>query len=967
MKELAHWSASNFIDFHLFARDQQLGSATIVPPHTLKADAQDKSADAAIDGHDPAAFVNLLASLARADAPTARNAAHLAELMAHSARLVRSAVQERIGELHLEENGANHPLMMVRNTFRNVLYAHPEAGGYAAADFDTLFSAAFAQTLAFGLLLVREATEGDVGADAWTHMPDEHPLMKAALRVLSEHEVTREIGIGFTVMCDCVNSFAPEILALQKDGRDPILYFYEDFLQTFDPAARDKYGVYYTPIEVVRYMTGALDRALRDNLGTEGLRDKNVNILDPATGTGTFLLGIAERVRDSTMAEQGGPAAAMALRNLATRMFGFELLVGPYAVAHYRLHHALRFRPADDDEDAPQPVKLPRLGVYLADTLAAPGMAAGELGIPGIPIAEERAEANRIKSEQPILAIIGNPPYKRLEEGENEALVGRWMDGLWDDLKKPVRDAGQGGQLNTFPEFSVAFWRWAIWKLFEADNAPKRGVIAFISNRKFLTGWPYAGLRQMMRQKFDRIEVIDLRGDVRAGPRGDVDTDQGVFNIMVGTCITLAIADGSKAEGALAEVTYVDAWQEELFARKDKLGWLVAGAKAGVLSNSFVIDRPALDDWRPLPFQNGEWLSLRDCFVFASSGLESKRDHIVYNPSSDALATQIASFLLLDGLEEDERFNSTDMNPAMAAKAVGYDPQVTRLTGYRPLDRQYHYPNKRWNDRLRTQLSLAWGAKNTCLFSLPSNTGLGPGPWCHGGYPDRHAFRGSYGGYAFPLYDHRQGPEATNLNPVLIAALSEAYGVAVDPEAVFDAILCLLSASSYTRTFAEDLEDVFPHIPFPADPAVFAQAAAIGQEIRGLEAFQRPAANAFRPKAFCKLASEPDGLVASVTFREGELALCENGSGKFTGIPDAVWQFSVSGYRVLPRWIEGRKGLPAAGIWQEFRDVAARIHELIHWFAKADIVLNATLADTLSRDKLGFPAALIEEAKDDND
>ena len=94
------------------------------------------------------------------------------------------------------------------------------------------------------------------------------------------------------------------------------------------------------------------------------------------------------------------------------------------------------------------------------------------------------------------------------------------MDSIWDDLKEPVREAGQGGQLNTFPELSVAFWRWAIWKIFEAENAPRRGVVAFITNRKFLTGWPYAGLRKMMRERFDRIEIIDLRGDVRRGERG---------------------------------------------------------------------------------------------------------------------------------------------------------------------------------------------------------------------------------------------------------------------------------------------------------------------------------------------------------------------------------------------------------------------------------------------------------------
>jgi predicted helicase len=275
-------------------------------------------------------------------------------------------------------------------------------------------------------------------------MPPEHPLMRTALRVLSLDEVVQDAGIGFTVMCDTVNSFAPEILAVGEDGRDPILYFYEYFLATFDPDAREKYGVYYTPVEVVRYIEGALDRALCENLHTQGLRDPRVTILDPATGTGTFLLGIAERVW-AQEAEAGEGMAALALQNLARRMFGFELLVGPYAVAHYRLHHALR-RPRGAGEGPENPLELPRLGVYLADTLAEPGAAAaaGPLGFVAEGIADERHEANRIKTEQPILAITGNPPYRRLEEGEDRTLVGDWLNRIWDDLKEPVRVPGKG-------------------------------------------------------------------------------------------------------------------------------------------------------------------------------------------------------------------------------------------------------------------------------------------------------------------------------------------------------------------------------------------------------------------------------------------------------------------------------------------------------------------------------------------
>lgn len=838
------------------------------------------------------------------------------------------------------------------------------AGGYASKDFDALFSSAFAQTLAFGLLLVREATGAQVEADAWSHMPDEHPLMKAALRVLSEAEVVSEIGIGFDVMRDTVNSFDPKILAPRKDGRDPILYFYEDFLQTFDPAARDKYGVYYTPIEVVRYMAGALDRALRDNLGTKGLKDEKVTILDPATGTGTFLLGIAERVRDQVMAEEGGVAASLALGELAGRMFGFELLVGPYAVAHYRLHHALRYRPADEDEDAPQPVKLPRLGVYLADTLAAPGTVTpiGNLGFHGIPIDDERREANRIKTEQPILAIIGNPPYKGLRGNERETLVGRWIAGgsddagnpiagIWDDLKKPVSDAGKGNQLNVFEEFSIAFWRWAIWKLFEANNAPQRGVIAFITNRKFLTGWPYAGLRKMMRERFDKIEIIDLRGDVRTGTRADVESDQGVFNIMVGTAITIAIADGTKSQGKLANVSYVDSWDMELFQRKAKLSWLAEHSETGATEHSIPIQRNMLDDFRPAPFKNGEWLSINELFLFHKSGMKSGSNETFVAVDRNKLPISVETRL------------ARRADPS-------YDETKELLYAFRLLDRRWLYNDLSLLQRPGPDLQRAWGKSNFALQTLKSSTGLGPATWCNGNLPDYDSFN-SRGGYTFPLYDRRNGATTDNLNPVLVSGLADTYGVQQTREDIFDAILCLLSAKSYTYRFAEDLEDVFPHVPFPADPAVFAQAAQIGREIRGLEAFEREPAAAYRPKGFCRIVGAPDAdtVIAEVGYSDDTLSLWKDGKvavPAFTGLPEAVWSFSVSGYRVLPRWVDGRKGLPVTlALMRELRDVAARIAELMHWFDAADLVLDATLGNSLTREELGFPVAVPDEMEEE--
>jgi predicted helicase len=565
----------------------------------------------------------------------------------------------------------------------------------------------------------------------------------------------------------------------------------------------------------------------------------------------------------------------------------------------------------------------------------------GALGIQGIPIDDERREANRIKAQQPILAIIGNPPYKRLEEGENETLVGRWIDELWDDLKAPVREAGQGGQLNTFPEFSVAFWRWAMWKLFEAEGAPQHGVVAFITNRKFLTGWPYAGLRKMMRERFDRIEIIDLRGDVRAGPRGDVDGDTGVFNIQVGTAITLAIADGSKEAGSLANVSYYDSWSIGKFSRSSKLDWLVGGSERGTLDNPVRILRDDIEDFRPKPFENGQWVNLRETFLFSKSGMKSGDDPTFVAVDPHTLQHKVHAFLATRPGRE-------------------YDANNLKGLSYRPFDRRIFYNDMPLLNRPGPAMQAAWGEQNVGLYAMPSGTGAGPAVWCHGELPDYHAFRGSYGGYAFPLHDRRRGAAVSNLSPNLLASLAEAYGVVVQPADVFDAILALLSAQSYTRRFAEDLEDVFPHVPFPADHAVLMQAAEIGREIRAVETFARPPGLAFLTAAFCRLEAAPDtdDVIGAAVRRNNEVTLCPDGRGRFSGLPDAVWDFSVSGYRVLPRWIEGRRGLPAnRALLREFRDVAGRIAELIHWFHRADLVLEAVLANTLTREELGFPPA----------
>jgi hypothetical protein len=222
LKFLPVWAISNFSSLRVFQRDDPIASIEIVPEAALEPETTDAKAERLIRSGDPAGLIKALTPLALADPPPANDAKQLAGNMAHAARLVRSIVEDRLAEL-TEAGEANAPLQDVRHTFREVLYAHSQAAGYDARRFDPLFAAAFAQTLAFGLLLVREATDRAVGREAWRNMPPEHALMRTTLRVLSMEEIVRDVGVGFDVILDTVNSFEPAILARKTGKPDPIL------------------------------------------------------------------------------------------------------------------------------------------------------------------------------------------------------------------------------------------------------------------------------------------------------------------------------------------------------------------------------------------------------------------------------------------------------------------------------------------------------------------------------------------------------------------------------------------------------------------------------------------------------------------------------------------------------------------------------------------------------------------------
>lgn len=966
--ELPTWALTNFTRIRLMQFARQEDQAELLPAAAIDPATPDDRANALVSNHDLTGVTRILTALAMAHPPEPTDPEQIAQVLAHAARFVREVV------LASCQAGLSDAVSAVRADFNETLFARAEAGGHDVRNMDQLFSGAFAQTLIFGLLLARDAGDGGpVDHEAYRNLDEQsYSLLRGTLRALSLDEVRDMLGAAFDIALDAVNSVNPELLR-PAGGRDPMLYLYEDFLRVFSPEDVAKYGVYYTPPEVVKLLVAETDRVLRNSLGTDGLLDPDVRLLDPACGTGTFLIAAADKAATDAEAQFGQGMVGPMISAFAQRMYGFELLVGPYAVAHYRMAREVLNRQGG----------ISHIPIYLTDTLAPPAGAAGvntHLAMLSAPLVQERQAADLVKQGQPILAIIGNPPYKRLKKGEVERLVGRTIAEKWEDLKRPVRDAGFGLSLNAFPDLCIAFYRWSLWRLFEADEALGRGTLAFITNRTFLTATGYGGLRQMLRQRFDTIRIIDLRGENRGALPATVARDENVFKIEVGVCILIASASGDKAEGVEAEIHYADTWREGAFSRGEKLALATeAAADPGRFTFTPVVGS-GMARFKPAGFLDFDWPSIADILTYKSNGIVTYRDAFSYATTRQIMQNRMLAWRLLEPDEAAKAFKETRDRKAGPAIATVHRDEAIEQTSYRPLDLRYLYNEREFIDFPKTELQNIWGESNCALMVLPSGTGAGPAIWNHGRKPDQHSFRGSYGGWIFPLHDPREAG-AHFIDAGVMAGLAEAYGAMPEPQDVFDAILALLSASSYTTRFAHDLEDDYPHVPFPAARDDFVEAAGIGARIRVLQGFNERPADTYRN---ARLEGDATGLTLDVPTPArawagddgmGAIALVNGQNFRMTGISEQVWRFAVSGYPLLYKWLKARSGEPLHGqrgaeLLQEALDVAWRIEALIALGDEADNVLARVLDNSLTREDVNVqPRDAIDdgEGADDTD
>lgn len=866
---------------------------------------------------DDAALAFLLSNFLGWEPVAPVSVRQLAETTARLCRLLRLEVLELIGD--------SKGLRNLQADWRHLLY--PEAT-------DKQFAEQYAQTITFALLLARvEGIDLNV-AEPNGETPD---LSSIAKRLNTRHGL---IGTALSLLTDqsVLDSLATSVWALVRvlsvvdwdrlsDGDpDKWLLFYEDFLAAYDKDWRKKSGSYYTPVEVVDSMVRITDGLLRSRLMIhQGFASSDVTVVDPACGTGTFLFRVIDRMAQSVKESEGLGAVGPRLRAAAKRLIGFELQTGPYSVAELRLSEEYRRRGADVPEED--------LRLYVANTLDDPFVEVTRLGSVYEPIAQSRRNANRVKADEPVVVVIGNPPYKERSKGK-----GGWIEsGDESATEPPLKDFlppvewDLSAHVKHLYNPYVYFWRWATWKVFDRHENSPHGIVSFVSASGFLGGPGFAKMRDYLRRTADAIWVIDMTPE---GHQPDVPTR--VFSgVQQPICIVVALKDGTTDSGTPAPVRF----------RQLKAG--LRSTKFKELSSLNPDDDSqwvlAPSEWKAPLTPKGStswssWPALEDLIPWYGSGTMPGRRWVI-GPNSEVLNARWRKLISESDRDRKSKLlvpheRDRHLDKRLEDNLWGYDPPKTtlghetsltcpveRLT-FRSFDRQYLIADKRVINQPNPSLWYVRGNKQVYLTALhrtiPSS---GPAITFSGHVPDLDHYHGR-GGRVFPLW---RDPDASlpNVAPGLLEFITNTHDEATTAHELFAYVAAIASAPEYTERLLADLKTPGLRIPLSRDRTLYQEAASIGAEIIWLHTFGERFADApskrpygppqledsRRPKILRSIPTSAPKMPNEIDYNSSSRELIVGG-GIIGPVEAAAWNYEVSEMNVLKNWFRARKQEP---------------------------------------------------------
>ena len=878
-KSLDHIIFTDYLDFHLYENGEWVRNVRLAEVHGDKIDLCKDSVED---------FKELINHIATTQPTPITTAKRLSEQMAAKARILASTINNafRIAESEGEEEDANRQLQGQLKAFRTVLINDLTTEGFADI---------YAQTVAYGMFAARlhdNTPDNFSRQEAANLIPKTNPFLRNIFQQIAGYDLDERIA---WVVDDLVNIFlATDVQKVMKNYKkkglhhDPMIHFYEDFLSAYNPSLRKAKGVWYTPLSVVQFIVRAVDEILKRDFNlAEGLADHSkfthevvneqykkgeringkltkptirkemhrVQILDPATGTGTFLAEVANQIYDKFQDMQG-MWQGYVNDHLLPRLHGFELLMASYAVAHLKLDMLLEqtgFNHAENKK---------RLKIYLTNSLEECHPNTGSLWAQWL--SDEASAANRIKRDCPVMVMIGNPPYSG--ESQNK---GEWIMHLMEDYKKEPGGETQLKERNPkwINDDYVKFIRLAQYYI-ERNEC---GVIGFINPHGFLDNPTFRGMRWNLLKTFDKIYTINLHGNNKKKevcPDGS--PDENVFDIQQGVSINLFIKTGEKKAKELGKVYYYDLYGK----REEKYNFLTNTPFSEVKYKELNPIAP-MYFFVPKDFELMEeyekGVKVNDLFSLGSMGITTGRDK--------------------------------EMVSIQPFKSVNNLPYC-----YRPFDTQWIDYDVERIARARENVMSHLKKANIalCLIKINSSSDGLFKVLVSSGMTDKTILSSKDNANVFPLYlytnEFGKEKKVANLNDEEWQKFNNAIGRVTSPEELLAYIYAVLHSPSYRERYKEFLKVDFPRIPLPTSESEFVRFAQIGQQLINLHMMR----NTQNWKCDTTFPEPGSQQIDMLKWKDKQVWI--NKQQYFGNVPEEVWNFYIGGYQPAQKWLKDRKG-----------------------------------------------------------
>lgn len=936
---LTNFVLTNYIEFRWYV----LGEHKL----TVRLAKVDKDGKLKYSKDDINALKELFLHFIGTSVPVISNSKELAYRMAAFARLIKKAILLNFG------NEGEY----------NLSSLHQQLEGFRKILINDLtieeFADMYAQTLCYGIFAAKCNHNEDqlfMRQTAAFSIPKTNPFLRKLFAYIAGPELDDSIVWVVDDLVETLNKARLESILGNFIEKDPIIHFYETFLEAYDPHIREIRGVYYTPEPVVNYIVNSVDNILRNSFNLkDGLADSSkaniikpgqknkseihrVQILDPAAGTGTFLFSIINKIYKHFKYNEGLWSSYVS-EHLLPRVFGFEVLMAPYAVAHMKLGLLLSDLNYDflDNE---------RLHIYLTNTLEEPH------AMTGLPmftywLAEEANSANEIKQQYPVMVILGNPPYSG-----HSANKGTWITNLLEgkDMYSNESSANyfsiDGKPINEkntkwLNDDYVKFIRFSQWKIEQTGS----GIIAFICNNGFLDNITFRAMRKSILDTFNDIYILNLHGDVKKNEVCiDGSKDENVFDIQQGVCIFIFV---KKPRAKKSNVYYADLKGP----RNKKYNFLDLNDISKTEWKKINPDEPHYLLVPEKTETKDEYYSgfcITEAMPINTVAVTTHRDNLAVGFTSNELKTKIERFI--DEQYSDEEVRNTLFPSSKKEKFLPGDNSEWSLSKqrrvlqsdevwefkiqqylYRPFDVRYILYHEGVVDRTRRKVM-----KNMCNganVALITNRQIREENIRHSYVTnyitDLHVMQTAHASaYVFPLYLHDENnllalsEEFDEKKPNFDTRFIREFESRIDmsyvynngnlvttfgPKDIFNYIYAILQSRSYCERYSDFIKRDFPYIPFINNKELFRALCEYGNHIIEIHTLQNT------PKPSITFPVKGSNLISKVIFELDESSpdvgkVWINDSQYFANVPVEAWEYYIGSYQVCSRWLKERKG-----------------------------------------------------------